>query len=85
LGLINRVVPAGQALEAATALARTIAANGPLAVRTSKQLVQQSQDWSQAETFARQAPFLDVVLRSQDAIEGATAFAQKRAPVWKGK
>lgn len=85
LGLINRVVPAGQALEAATTLARTIAANGPLAVRTSKQLVQQSQDWSQAETFARQVPFLDVVIRSQDAIEGATAFAQKRAPVWKGK
>ena len=85
LGLINRIVPAGTALEAATTLARSIAANGPLAVKTSKQIVEQSQDWSQAETFSRQMTFLDVVLKSADAIEGARAFAEKRAPVWKGK
>ena len=85
LGLVNRVVPAGTTLEAATALARTIAANGPIAVKASKQVVQQSQDWSLADTFARQQPFLDTVFGSSDAIEGAKAFAEKRPPVWKGK
>lgn len=85
LGLINRVVAAGQALTTAVELARTIAANGPLAVKASKQVVQQSQDWSLAETFARQQPFLDTVFGSGDSIEGAKAFAEKRAPVWKGK
>lgn len=85
LGLINRVVPSGQALDAATALARIVAANGPLAVRTSKQVIEQSQDWAQAETYARQQPFLDPVFQSADAIEGARAFAEKRAPVWKGR
>jgi enoyl-CoA hydratase len=85
LGLVNRVVPSGQALAAATALARTIAANGPLAVRASKQVIEQSQDWPHGEAIARQQPFLDAVFRSADAIEGARAFAEKRAPVWKGK
>lgn len=85
LGLINRIVPAGQALEAATALARTIAANGPLAVKASKQVIEQSQDWPHGEAIPRQQPFLDAVFRSSDAIEGARAFAEKRAPVWKGK
>ena len=85
LGLINRVVPAGQSLEQATALARTIAANGPLAVKASKQIIEHSQDWPRGESFARQQQFMDPVFKSQDALEGARAFAEKRAPVWKGK
>ena len=85
LGLINRVVPAGQALEAALALARTIASNGPLAVKASKQIVDESQDWLREQVFSRQQPFLETVIKSADAIEGARAFAEKRAPVWKGK
>lgn len=85
LGLINRVVPAGQALAAATELARTIAANGPLAVKASKQVVEQSQDWGLDELYKRQQPFIDTVFRSKDAIEGAKAFAERRAPQWQGK
>ena len=54
LGLINQVVPSGTALEAAKALARKIAANGPLAVAASKQVVDRAQDWSNDEMFAKQ-------------------------------
>jgi len=85
LGLINRVVPAGQALEAARALARTIAANGPMAIAASKKVMVESQDWASGELFLRQDPLIQPVFSSEDAIEGATAFAQKRAPIWKGR
>ena len=85
LGLVNQVVPAGTALEAAKALAAKIAANGPLAVAASKQVVARAQDWDSEEMFAKQQKIVMPVLTSEDAIEGATAFAQKRAPNWKGK
>lgn len=85
LGLVNQVVPAGTALEAARALAARIAANGPLAVAASKQVVARAQDWDREEMFAKQQEIVMPVLVSEDAIEGATAFAQKRAPNWKGK
>ena len=85
IGLINNVVAPGTALEAATAQAAKIAANGPLAVARSKQVIAAAQDWSSEEMFDRQNAVLKDVLTSEDAIEGATAFAEKRAPVWKGK
>ncbi|MHA7815514.1 MAG: crotonase/enoyl-CoA hydratase family protein [Pseudohaliea sp.] len=85
IGLINSVVAPGKALEAAIALASKIAANGPLAVARSKQVIAAAQDWSSEEMFDRQNALLKDVLSSEDAIEGATAFAEKRAPVWKGK
>ena len=84
LGLVNKVVEAGSALEGAKAFARSIAANGPLAVIASKQVVINSQDWQQDEMFPEQAKLVDPVFSSKDAIEGATAFAEKRAPNWKG-
>jgi len=84
-GLVNRLVPAGQALEEARRLAQTIAANGPLSVAASKQVVVQSQDWSSAEMWDKQAALIDHVFTSQDAREGAAAFAEKRKPVWQGK
>jgi enoyl-CoA hydratase len=85
LGLINAVVPAGTALDAAKELAAKIAANGPLAVAKSKQVVMEQSDWSQGEMFSKQSDIVMPVFTSEDAIEGATAFAEKRAPNWKGK
>jgi len=85
LGLINQVVASGTALEAAKALAAKIAANGPLAVALSKQVVAKAQDWDSAAMFSEQQNVLKPIFTSEDAIEGATAFAEKRAPNWKGK
>jgi enoyl-CoA hydratase len=82
LGLVNRVVAPGTALEAARALGQTIAANGPLAIMGSKRIIVESQDWPLDELFKRQGALTDPIFKSEDAIEGATAFAQKRAPNW---
>jgi enoyl-CoA hydratase len=85
LGLINRVCEPGQALDTALELARSIAANGPLAVAASLKTLSSAQDWTSDEMMAKQQEILQPVFTSEDAIEGATAFAQKRAPVWKGR
>lgn len=84
-GLVNRLVEPGTALDAALELAQAVAANGPLAVMASKQVVVASADWSQAEMFERQNAITAPVLSSQDAREGAAAFAEKRKPVWQGR
>lgn len=83
IGLINQVVD-GDALDAALALATKICANGPLAVAVSKQVVKQQEDWSSDELYARQNEIAGIVFTSNDAREGAAAFAQKRAPNWTG-
>jgi len=83
-GLLNDIVEPGAALEAALVLARTIAANGPMALSVSKQVIQQSQDWTSGEMFERQGALTAPVFASADAREGATAFAEKRKPVWRG-
>lgn len=85
LGLINRAVPAGSALAGAKELAATIVANGPLAVKLSKQVITESADWSADEMWQKQQDIVMPIFTSEDAIEGATAFAEKRAPNWKGK
>jgi enoyl-CoA hydratase len=85
VGLVNRLVAPGQTLPAALALARTIAANGPLAVRVAKQVVTHSGDWPIDQMFARQLPWVTPVFESADAREGARAFAEKRPPVWQGR
>jgi enoyl-CoA hydratase len=83
--LVNEVVAAGTALDAAKALAKRIAANGPLAVAVSKQVILDSADWSTDEMWQKQQEIVNPVFTSEDAIEGSVAFAEKRAPNWKGK
>jgi enoyl-CoA hydratase/carnithine racemase len=88
LGLVNRVVKvvdAGSALDGALELARRVAANAPLAVMASKQVVRESGDWPGSESCARQAPIVDPVFACEDAREGAVAFAEKRQPRWTGR
>ncbi len=82
-GLINRMTEPGGALDAAIELANAVAANGPLSLVASKQVVGESADWSREEMFDRQAAITDPVFASQDAREGAAAFAETRKPVWK--
>lgn len=84
LGLINTVTD-GSALDGAMELAAKIAANGPLAVRVSKQIMKESRGWPLDERYANQAKLIMPVFVSEDAREGAAAFAEKRAPNWKGK
>ena len=84
-GLINRLVPAGEALHAARALAAQIARNAPLALAATKRIITESANWPSDEAFARQDEIIGPVFTSADAREGAAAFAGKRPPVWRGE
>lgn len=84
-GLVNRLVEPGEALNAALEMAQQIAENGPLAVRTAKQIIADSRSWRPDEMFDLQRPRIAHIFTSADAKEGATAFAEKRKPVWTGK
>jgi enoyl-CoA hydratase len=82
LGLVNRVTAPGETLDAALELAHRIAENGPLAVRATKRVVASARDWPTAEFFDRQREIYEPVRSSNDAIEGARAFSEKREPQW---
>jgi enoyl-CoA hydratase len=85
LGVVNRLAPAGGALDAALALAGEIVRNGPLAVAASKEIVQRQFDWTAEEMWERQGAISGHVFGSEDAKEGASAFKEKRDPVWRGR
>ena len=84
LGFINRITD-GPAIEGAKELAARIAENGPLALIASKAIVRDSHSWSDEEMWQKQAAYIAPVFVSQDAREGAAAFAEKRKPNWQGK
>jgi enoyl-CoA hydratase len=67
------------------ALAALIAANGPLAMAASKQILNESVDWRESGFFARQGEIAEPVFGSEEAPEGARAFAERRAPLWQGR
>jgi enoyl-CoA hydratase len=85
LGIVNRLADPGQAVEVALSLAGEISVNAPLALIGSKRILQEQWDWSGQESWARQGEISEPVFSSADAREGATAFAEKRAPEWRGE
>ena len=82
LGLINEVVPREELMNAARALAARITCNGPLAVQWTKELMRDELGQPDA---AKNREAQAKVFSSEDAREGATAFAEKRSPVWKNR
>jgi enoyl-CoA hydratase len=85
LGLVNKLTEPGGAVAGAIELAGDVLAAGPLAVRASKQIVRRAYDWHDADGWANQMEFARPVMASEDLQEGLRAFAEKRAPVWKGR
>lgn len=84
LGLVNALTE-GPAIEGARALAKRIVDNGPLAVIASKGIIRDSWLWDAADVNPKQNPYIEKVFASEDAREGAMAFAQKRKAEWKGR
>jgi enoyl-CoA hydratase/carnithine racemase len=84
LGFVNRVVPADQLLSEALALAEKICENAPLSVRTSKEVMRRSIGLTEEAGWDLNTQLIGPIFTSKDAMEGATAFAEKRSPVWTG-
>ncbi|MEM1099904.1 MAG: crotonase/enoyl-CoA hydratase family protein [Pseudomonadota bacterium] len=85
LGLVNRVVPAGELEDTARGLARVIASNAPLAIEAGLALTAASRNVGSDAIWQENDRHLRALLSSDDAAEGARAFAEKRAPVWRGR
>jgi len=85
LGLVNRLAEPGAAVDVALEMAAALAKNGPLALMASKRILQEQFDWPSSEMWERQLEISAPVMSSEDAREGASAFKEKRDPVWRGR
>ena len=85
LGLVNRVVEPQRLLPQAIALAARVAANAPLAVEWSLKVARHAADHDEAELRRQAQEVIGVIHASDDAKEGPRAFAERRAPQWKGR
>jgi enoyl-CoA hydratase len=83
LGLVNRLAAPGEAVAVARELAVQIAANAPLALTASKRILVEAPGWPEGELWARQADIVGPVRASEDAREGARAFAERRTAIWR--
>jgi enoyl-CoA hydratase len=84
-GLVSELTESGAALAGAQELAASIAGNAPLALAKVKQVVREVQGLNDTEAFTHQSKDAHSLLDTEDAHEGAVAFAEKRAPVWRGR
>ncbi|SDD44668.1 carnitinyl-CoA dehydratase [Ruegeria marina] len=88
-GLVNEIVPGAQLLDRAWELARLLASGPPLVYAAIKEIVREAEDEKFQDTMnkitKRQLRTVDVLYSSEDQLEGARAFAEKRDPVWKGR
>lgn len=88
-GLVNRVVPAAELMPRTRELAATLASGPPLVFAAIKEVVRESETLSFAEAMERvmqrDFPTVAALYGSEDQLEGARAFAEKRPPVWKGR
>ena len=84
-GLVTALTAPGAALDEARELAARVAGNAPLALAAVKEIVRAAQGLNDTDAFARQDPIVAGLIASDDAHEGARAFADKRAPVWHGR
>jgi enoyl-CoA hydratase/carnithine racemase len=85
LGFVNRVVPADQLMDAAIELAEKVCENAPLSVRTSKEIIKRSIGLTEEEAWELNTELIVPIFTSADAMEGASAFAEKRPPNWQGR
>ena len=85
LGLVDRVVPAGKALDGALALAREILPNGPVALRMAKLAVNRGLELDRDSGLAFEQACYAQVIPTKDRLEGLAAFREKRRPQYKGE
>lgn len=85
IGFVNKVVPTGELMASAMAMAEKIAANAPLTVRAARELVYLSTEMGRSAALRAGHHLFDRVYRSEDAQEGPRAFKERRKPQWRGR